>query len=56
MKKCVMIYNSKSGKKKSNELLPIFKRIINDKGYDFEIIYTKKKGHASKIIKELNHR
>ena len=53
MKKCVMIYNSKSGKKKSNELLPQFEKIINDKGYNLEIIYTKKKGHATKIVKEL---
>lgn len=54
MKKCVMIYNSKSGKKKSNELLPTFEGIINEKGYDLEIIYTKKKGHAIKIVKELS--
>lgn len=53
MKKCVMIYNSKSGKKRSNELLPQFEKIINDKGYNLEIIYTKKKGHATKIVKEL---
>ena len=53
MKKCVMIYNSKSGKKKSNELLPNFEKIINDKGYSFEIMYTKRKGHAMSIVKEL---
>ena len=41
MKKCVMIYNSKSGKKKSNELLPKFEEIINNKGYSFEVKYTK---------------
>ena len=53
MKKCVMIYNSKSGKKKSNELLPEITQILNDKGYDLEIIYTKKKSHAEKIVKGL---
>ena len=53
MKKCVMIYNSKSRKNKSNDLLPQFEKIINEKGYELEIKYTKKKGHASKIIRDL---
>ena len=35
MKKCVMIYNSKSGKKKSDQLLPELEHIINEKGYEF---------------------
>lgn len=54
MKKCVMIYNAKSGKKKNNELIPKFEKIINEKGYSFEIIYTKKKGHASMIVNQLS--
>ena len=50
MKKCVMIYNSKSGKIKPNDLIDDFKTIINEKGYSFDIEYTKKHGHAEKIM------
>lgn len=53
MKKCVMIYNSKSGRKKSSNLLSQFEKIINDRGYSFEVKYTKEKNHAMRIVKEL---
>ncbi|MBQ9024000.1 MAG: diacylglycerol kinase family lipid kinase [Bacilli bacterium] len=53
MKKCVMIYNSKSGKKKSDELLPEFEKILDDKGYELILKVTKKRGHAERIVKEL---
>ncbi|MBP3635764.1 MAG: diacylglycerol kinase family lipid kinase [Bacilli bacterium] len=53
MKKCVMIYNSKSGRKKSNNLLSQFEKIINDRDYSFEVKYTKRKNHAMRIVKEL---
>lgn len=53
MKKCIMIYNSESGKKKNNKFEETTKRIINEYGYDLEIKYTKEKGHAKKIVKEL---
>ena len=53
MKKCVMIYNAKSGKKKSNKLLDEFERIINEYGYNLVIKYTKKRGHAESIVKSL---
>ena len=53
MKKCIMIYNGKSGKNKSNDLIDKFKDIIGEYKYDLKIIYTKRKGHASKIVREL---
>ncbi len=53
MKKCVMIYNAKSGKNKSNNLLDKFDEIIEQYGYDLQIIYTQRKGHAITIMKEL---
>ena len=53
MKKCVMIYNSKSGKKKTNELIPEFEQILNEYGYNFEVKYTKKRSDAEKIMKKL---
>ena len=54
MKKCVMIYNSRSGKRKSKKLLPEIQKILNEKDYSLEIIYTKKRSHAEKIVKELD--
>ena len=53
MKKCIMIYNSKSGKKKEDQFLDIVSKILKEYDYDLEVKYTKKKGHASKIVKEL---
>ncbi len=53
MKKCIMIYNSKSGKKKDDQFLDIVSKILKEYDYDLEVKYTKKKGHASKIVKEL---
>ena len=53
MKKCIMIYNFKSGKKKDDQFLDIVSKILKEYDYDLEVKYTKKKGHASKIAKEL---
>lgn len=53
MKKCVMIYNSKSGKNKSDNLLNKFTEMIEQYGYNLEIIFTKRRGHGSVIVKEL---
>ena len=53
MRKCIMIYNSKSGKKKDDQFLDIVSKILKEYDYDLEVKYTKKKGHASKIVKEL---
>ena len=45
MKKCVMIYNSKSGKKKSDELLPELEQILNENGYELILKYVKFLGY-----------
>lgn len=55
MKKCVMIYNSESGKNKSDDLVSSFTKIIKGYGYDLETIFTKGKGHASKIVEGLSN-
>ena len=53
MKKCVIIYNKKSGKVKPTELINHFYNIIEDYGYELEVITTKKRGHATTIMEEL---
>ncbi|MBO6194708.1 MAG: YegS/Rv2252/BmrU family lipid kinase [Bacilli bacterium] len=53
MKKCVIIYNKKSGKVKPTELINHFYNIIEDYGYELEVITTKKRGHAATIMEEL---
>ena len=53
MKKCVIIYNKKSGKVKPSTLINSFYNIIEEYGYELEVITTKKKGHATTIMEEL---
>lgn len=55
MKKCVMIFNSKSGKIKSKELIKDIVNIIEKHDYELKVVYTKRKGHASKIVKKLEN-
>ena len=52
--KCVVIINPKSGKgfTKNNEIR--IKKILSEYNYESKIIYTKKRGHATRIIKKLN--
>lgn len=51
LKKCIMIYNSNSGKKHISEHLfyPIFEKY----DYEIEIIHTEYQGHAQKIVREI---
>lgn len=53
MKKCVMIYNKKSGKIKSEDIEEKFYEIVKKYDYDLEIISTKKKGDGEHIMKSL---
>lgn len=53
MKKCVIIYNKKSGKVKPGTLINSFYNIIENYGYELEVITTKRKGHATTIMEEL---
>lgn len=50
MKKCVMIFNSKSGKVKTKETIDEIKNVVNEFDYDLEVLYTKRKGHASSLV------
>ena len=53
MKKCVVIYNPNSGKLTNrNDVKKVYK-ILENYGYDTEIIYTEYRGHAKKITKKL---
>lgn len=53
MKTCAVIYNPKSGRKTSEKFMPQFEKIIKSYGYEPQIIYTKYKGHATEIVKNL---
>lgn len=53
MKKCVIIYNKKSGKVKPSTLINGFYNIVEDYGYKLEVITTNRKGHATTIMEEL---
>ena len=53
MKKCILIYNPKSGKKERKKYLPKMKEIIEEKGYSCDIIFTEYHGHATEIMSSL---
>lgn len=55
MKKCVIVYNPLSGRKVKYKFLPQFEEMLNTYGYSVEIIYTEYKGHATEIVKNLEH-
>lgn len=53
MKKCVVIYNPNSGKKMKQEFLAAYLDILMDYSYEPEVIFSKYKGHITKIVSEL---
>lgn len=53
MKKCVVILNPNSGKKKKYDVESEFKSILNENGYDVSFEYTKYSGHAKILVKKL---
>lgn len=55
MKKCVIIYNPVCGKEKNKECIEDFYTTLKKYDYDLELIYTKEKGDATRIIKELSN-
>ena len=55
MKKCVIIMNPESGRKKKIKTYEEFYDILRKYGYDTEIIFTKSKGDAENIIQALNN-
>lgn len=55
MKKCAVIYNPKSGKKVNFKFMPQFEKILSNYGYESTIYYTKYKGHAIEIVRDLEY-
>ena len=53
MKKCALICNPNSGKNDKKVLVKECEKVLLEKGYETEIIFTKYSGHAKKIINEL---
>ena len=53
MKTCAVIYNPISGKKVNFSVMPQFEKILADHGYETKIFYTKYKGHATEIVRDL---
>ena len=53
MKTCVVIYNPNSGKKVKKDFLAEYLDILMDYGYLPEVIFSKYKGHITKIVSEL---
>ena len=54
MKKCVIIMNNSSGKKRRITTHQAFYDILRNYGYDTDIIFTKEKGDAERIIQSLD--
>ena len=54
MKKCIIIMNPESGKKKKINTYEEFYDVLRKYGYDTEIILTKAKGDAEKIIQGIS--
>ena len=53
MKKCVIIYNKKSGKVKPKLLIGTFYDVVEKNGYSLNVITTKRHGDATDIVREL---
>ena len=53
MKKCVVLYNKYSGKKKRKEYIDDFLKILKDNDYEVELKPSKYKSHVVDIVKEL---
>ena len=54
MKKCVIIMNPESGKKKKITSYENFYDVLRKYGYDTEILFTQSKGDAERIMKVLS--
>jgi len=55
MKRCAVIYNPNSGRKAKFRFLPQFEKILNDYGYEVTIYTTEYKGHATELVKSIEH-
>ena len=55
MKKCYIIYNPESGRKKNKLNTDICKTILNENEYEVEFLETHAKGDAKKYLKEIKY-
>lgn len=55
MKKCAVIYNPHSGRKAKFKYLPQFEAMLKKYDYEPTIYYTEYKGHATELVKNLEH-
>ena len=55
MRKCVVIINPKCGNGRIKNNLAKFETILDNYNYDFEIIFTEYRKHATKIVLELEN-
>ena len=53
LKKCVIIYNKKSGKIKPKELVRTFYDVIEKNGYNLAVVTTKRPGDGAEIVRDL---
>ena len=53
MKKCVVIYNPNSGKLTNRNSIKKIYKILENYGYETEIIYTEYRGHARELTKKM---
>lgn len=53
MKKCVIIYNPNSGKRLNKNFLAAYIDMLLDKDYIPEVMFSKYRGHITKIVEEL---
>ena len=54
IKKCILIFNPNSGKRKTRRFIPQILDILKKRGYDGEIFFTKYKKHAIEIVESLS--
>ena len=55
MKKIAIIYNPNSGKKVKFNVMPQFVQMLRKYDYHTDIYYTEYKGHATEIVRDLDH-
>ena len=56
LKKSIIIYNPNSGKYNKEKTLPKLKEVLNDYNYEVEIMETKRKGHATMLVKKIDRK
>lgn len=55
MKKCMVVYNPNSGKYNKAEILPKIAKILEEYGYEVNVIATKGRGDATSIVADIDY-